>query len=141
MAEFHLRIVTPEKTLIDGDVRSVQFHGVDGSYGILPNHAPLMTATEAGVVAIEHIDGKREDLVATDGFAEMRDNILTLVCEAGEMASDIDVERAKAAEQRARVALADRGRLSPDQLVATEAALRRAMTRQLVAGSGSTRLR
>ena len=41
----HLRVVTPQEVLLDEEVRSVQFMGIDGSYGILPGHAPLMTAT------------------------------------------------------------------------------------------------
>ena len=52
MAELHLRVVTPQSTIIDRKVSSVEFMGVDGSYGILPGHAALMTATKPGIVTI-----------------------------------------------------------------------------------------
>ncbi len=126
----HLRIVTPQEVLLDEDVRSVQFMGIDGSYGILPGHAPLMTATEPGVVTIKYEDDRREELMVSDGFAEMRNNTLTLVCEAGTFAEKIDLERARAAEARAREHLAQRGSLSSEELLRAEAALRRALVRQ-----------
>ena len=84
--ELHLRMVTPERTVMDRKVKSVQFMGTDGSYGILPGHAPLMTGTKPGIVTIEHEDGSTEDMLVTDGFAEMRNNVLSLICQAGERA-------------------------------------------------------
>lgn len=127
-----LRIVSPDAVVFDGQVRSVQFMGIDGSYGILANHAPLMTATLPGVLKLELEEGKREELVVTDGFAEMRDNLLTFVCEAGERAKDIDVARAREAEKRARDLLANRAALAAEDVLKAEDALRRAMVRQLV---------
>ncbi len=141
--QMHLRIVTPQEVLLDEEVRSVQFTGVDGSYGILPGHAPLMTATEPGPVTIQYSDGREAKLVVTDGFAEMRDNVLTLVCEAGEKAEKIDPERARAAEARARERLSQRGSMSSEELLRAEVALRRAVMREKVSrrarGSGSLR--
>ena len=139
----HLRIVTPQEVLLDEEVRSVQFTGVDGSYGILPGHAPLMTATEPGAVTIQYGDGREEQLAVTDGFAEMRANVLTLVCEAGEKAEEIDLERALAAEGRARERLSQRGSMSSEELLRAELALRRAVMREKVSrrtrGFGSLR--
>ncbi len=139
----HLRIVTPQAVLLDAEVRSVQFTGVDGSYGILPGHAPLMTATEPGPVTIQYGDGREQQLAMTDGFAEMRDNVLTLVCEAGEKAEAIDLERARAAETRARERLSLRGSMSSEELLRAELALRRAVMREKVSrrSSGTSSLR
>lgn len=127
-----LRVVTPDSVVVDDEVRSVRFTGVDGSYGILPGHAPLMTATEPGPLGIRYPDDREEALVVTDGFAEVRNNVLTVVCEAGERADQIDVERARQAEQRAREALEGRKTMDAKQLMQAEAALRRAMVRQMV---------
>lgn len=127
-----LRIVSPDSIVFDGEVRAVQFMGIDGSYGILANHAPLMTATMPGALHFEHKDGKREAMVVTDGFAEMRDNVLSIVCEAGERAKDIDIARARAAEKRARDLLANRAALAAEDVLKAEDALRRALTRQVV---------
>ena len=137
MSELHLRVVTPQKTVIDRKVKSVQFMGVDGSYGILPNHAPLMTATQPGIVTIENTDGTNEDMLVTDGFAEMRNNVLSLICQAGERAGEIDVERAAEAERRARERLDAQGKAEVE-LPRAQEALQRAVLRQLLAKRGGT---
>jgi F-type H+-transporting ATPase subunit epsilon len=131
MAELHLRVVTPQSTIIDRKVSSVEFMGVDGSYGILPGHAALMTATKPGVVTINETDGSVEEMIVTDGFAEVRSNILSLICEAGELAGEIDLERAAEAEKRARAAISDRTKVDVN-LPKAEAALQRALLRQML---------
>jgi F-type H+-transporting ATPase subunit epsilon len=135
--ELHLRIVTPDRTIVDRKVASVKFQGVDGSYGILPRHAPLVTAISgAGTATITELDGRRNELFVSDGFAQMQNNVLTLVCEAGEFANEIDLERVKAAEAKARERLAGLDRLRED-IVKAEAALRRAMAREMLARRSS----
>jgi F-type H+-transporting ATPase subunit epsilon len=134
--DMQLRVVTPDRTVFDRRVRAVSFMGLDGSYGILPNHAPLLTATRPGIVTITHVDGTKEAMLVTDGFAEMRHNVLSLICEAGERAEEIDVERAKEAEERARKAIAEGATVTDESLPRAEAALRRAMLRQLVGRRG-----
>jgi len=123
---FHLRVVTPERVVLDRKVRSVVFMGLDGSYGILPGHAPLLTGTRPGIVKITGEDGSVEEMLVTEGFAEMRDNVLSLVTEAGERADEIDPERAREAERRARERLAGERGKSP----LTDPALQRALLRQ-----------
>jgi F-type H+-transporting ATPase subunit epsilon len=131
MAELHLRVVTPQSTIIDRKVSSVEFMGVDGSYGILPGHAALMTATKPGIVTIKETDGSVEEMIVTDGFAEARSNILSLICEAGELAGEIDLERAAEAEKRAREAISDQTKVDVN-LPKAEAALQRALLRQML---------
>lgn len=136
-AELHLRVVTPDRTIVDRKVAGVSFQGVDGSYGILPHHAPLMTAiATAGLATITELDGRHSELFVSDGFAQVQHNVLTLVCEAGEFAHEIDLERVKAAEARAREKLAGLDRLSAE-FVKAEAALRKALTREMLARRGS----
>ena len=132
MTQLHLRVVTPQKTIIDRKVAQVAFMGVDGSYGILPGHAALMTATKPGIVTITETDGGVEEMIVTDGFAEVRGNILALVCEAGELAGEIDLERAAEAERKAREAIAQREKVDIS-LPKAEAALQRALLRQMLA--------
>ena len=130
--ELHLRIVTPDRTLIDRKVAAVTFTGIDGKYGILPNHAPLMTAiAEAGSAEITELDGNKDTLFTSGGFAQMQHNVLTLVCEAGEFVREIDLERAKAAEAKAREKLAGLDKYSQDFLKA-EASLRKALAREML---------
>lgn len=134
MAELHLRIVTPDRTIIDRKVASVSFLGTDGRYGVLPNHAPLMTGiAKAGYLKIVESDGKQHDLFVSDGFAQMQNNVLTLVCEAGEWAHEIDLERVKKKEQEAREKLSGLDKLSTEFLEA-EMSLRKALLRSKLAG-------
>ena len=136
-SELHLRVVTPDRTIIDRKVAGVSFQGVDGGYGILPHHAPLMTAlSQAGVVEITELDGKKVDLFVADGFAQVQNNVLTLVCEAGEFAYEIDLARVKAAEAKAREKMAGLDRLSEDFLRA-EASLRKALAREMLSRRSS----
>jgi F-type H+-transporting ATPase subunit epsilon len=136
-AELHLRIVTPDRTIVDRKVAGVRFQGIDGGYGILPLHAPLMTAiAHAGSAEITELDGKKHELFVSDGFAQVQNNVLTLVCEAGEFANEIDLARVKAAEQKAREKMAGLDRLSADYVKA-EASLRKAMLREMLARRGS----
>ena len=139
--DLHLRVVTPDRTVMDRKVKSVAFVGVDGSYGILPNHAPLMTATKPGIVTIHHTDGQAEEMLVTDGFAEMRDNVLSLICQAGELASEIDLSRAAEAEERARKKIAETT-TQGGELPKAQDALQRAVLRQMLAkrsGTGNIR--
>lgn len=141
MAELHLRIVTPDRTIVDRKVAKVSFVGTDGSYGVLPRHAPLMTGiAKSGTAEVIETDGKQNDIFISDGFAQVQHNVLTLVCEAGEMAGEIDVERAKKAEARAREKMAGLDKLSTEFLKA-EASLRRALARERLvrrhSGTGS----
>ena len=139
MSELQIRVVTPQSTVVERKVQGVSFHGVDGSYGILPGHAALMTATKPGVVSITELDGSTEDMIVTDGFAEMRNNVLSLICEAGELAGEIDLERAAEAEARAREQIAQSSNVDVN-LPKAEAALQRALLRQMLgrkrSGSG-----
>lgn len=137
MAELHLRVVTPDRTIIDRKVAGVKFQGIDGSYGVLPHHAPLMTAiAHAGTAEITELDGKKGDLFISDGFAQVQRNVLTMVCEAGEFAHEIDLARVKAAEAKARAKMAGLDRLSADYVLA-EASLRKALVREMLARRGS----
>ena len=124
--------MTPARTVIDKDVRSVTFESSEGRYTVLPRHAPAMLATEPGIAKILGTDGKPEEIMISDGFAEIRENVLSLICEAGELAEEIDEERAKAAEERARKRVDERSQVDVD-LPRAKAALRRAMVRQVLA--------
>lgn len=137
MADIHLRIVTPDRTIVDRKVASVSFVGTDGCYGVLPRHAPLMTGiAQSGTATIVETDGSSAELFISDGFAQVQQNVLTLVCEAGELASEIDLERARQKEQEAREKMAGLDKLSAEFLKA-EASLRKALARERLAGKRS----
>jgi F-type H+-transporting ATPase subunit epsilon len=127
--ELTLRVITPDRITLDTTADSVVFPGVDGLIGVLPRHAAMVAALDAGPLTYT-TGGETHTLFISGGFAEVRNNTVRFVTQAGELAKDIDLERAREAERRARERLeqARAGREDVD-LVRAEAALRRALLR------------
>jgi F-type H+-transporting ATPase subunit epsilon len=97
---FQLQIVTPEKKVVDTAAEEVQIPGKNGYLGILPGHAPLIT--ELAVGEIKYRTGvKEEHLAVAWGFAEVLPDKVTVLAESAERPSEIDVERARQAKERA----------------------------------------
>ena len=130
--EFQVRVITPEKIAYEHAAVSARFPGVDGLIGVLANHAPMIEAMAPGILRVCEPEGRTVEMFVSEGFVEVRDNVMKLVCEAGELPEEVDLERAKEAEARARALLADRLRVDVD-LPRAEAALQRALFRQRLA--------
>jgi len=126
MATFLLELVTPEKTLLSAQVRSVRAPGVEGSFGVLPNHAPLMSALSIGVIKVEHENGDIEYIATSGGFMEVNANRAIILAHTAERAADIDVPRAEAALARAREHLRSGSAIDYEEVTH---ALNRAMNR------------
>ena len=77
-----LRVYTPEHELVDRQVREVTAQGAFGEIGILPDHAALVTVLEPGVLAYRADDGVAT-LQLGGGFAEVRDNVVTVLADSG----------------------------------------------------------
>lgn len=135
-----LRVITPTRIVLDEPVDSVRIPVLDGSLGVLPRHAPMVAALGAGLLHY-NVNGVEKVLFVSEGFADVRDNVMRVVTEACEPAADIDEKRARAAEARARERLAQRGKgMTGEQAVdalRAEAALRRALMRLKVFEYGS----
>jgi F-type H+-transporting ATPase subunit epsilon len=83
---FRLRVYTPERELVDTDVREVTAEGAWGQIGVLPDHAALVTALEPGELAYRQ-NGTVVRLSLGGGFAEVRDNVMTVLADTGEVVS------------------------------------------------------
>src|SRR6202163_2891670 len=81
MADLHLEFVAPESVLFSGDVDQVDLPGAEGDMGILPGHAPLVTALRPGIVTV-FSGGKREPVVVIGGFAEVSPAGLTVLADS-----------------------------------------------------------
>lgn len=129
-----LRVITPERVVLDTSATSVKFPGLDGSMGVLKGHAHMVSALDAGLLEWT-VDGRvAGDMFVAGGFAEVRDNTVRIVTEAGEMADVIDVVRAEQAALRAKERLKARKIEGADfDSRRAEAALRRAWLRRSVA--------
>jgi F-type H+-transporting ATPase subunit epsilon len=127
---FQLEIVTPEKKVVETRAEEVQIPGKNGYLGIMPGHAPLITELSVGeIIYREHTTEER--LAVAWGFAEVLPDKVTILAETAERPSDIDVERARKAKERAEQRLAS-GDASVDVERALDA-LKRAETRMDVA--------
>jgi len=132
MATIRLQIVTPAGVVLDEEVRSVRLPGVLGSFGVLPDHAALISELEVGPIYVVHTNGDTEYIAASGGFAKVADNRVVVTAPAAERAADIDVRRVEEAIARARARLAEAGAEGYEE---AREALRRAMLRLKVAAT------
>jgi F-type H+-transporting ATPase subunit epsilon len=121
-----LEIVTAERQVYAGDVDVLVAPGIDGELGILPHHAPLMTALQPGELLIRR-NGQEEFLMVSGGFLEVMGNKVTILADACEHSDEIDEQRAQEAMRSAQERLASR--TSDLDLEQATAAVRRAETR------------
>ena len=133
MPTFHLDIVTPEKTVYSGEIVHFQAPGVDGSFGVLARHQPMLSALGIGRVGFREADGTERVLALGGGFANVSTDGATILAEAAEFGDEIDIERARAARDRAQDRLNNR---TPDvDANRAQAALTRALWRLRVSGA------
>jgi F-type H+-transporting ATPase subunit epsilon len=76
-----LRVYTPEREVVDREVREVTAPGALGEIGVLPDHAALVTALEPGQLTYRE-DGGITRLTIGAGFAEVRDNVMTVLADS-----------------------------------------------------------
>ena len=128
---FTLRVVCPQEILLEAEVVSVRFPGEDGALGVLAHHTTMVALTESGLLRARTPQGENLELVVHSGFAEMRDNVLTVLTKAAENVESIDLDRAREAAERAQERL--RSSEASLDLVRARAALRRALMREMLA--------
>ncbi len=123
-----LDIVTVEHLLYSDDVDMVVAPGSEGMLGILPRHAPLLTALKPGELLARKHGEEDMSFAIGGGFMEVQPDKITVLADAAERADEIDLKRAKAARDRAENLLKSGG-LTLDELDRAEAAIRRAVVR------------
>ena len=77
MKELHLSIVSPEKSIFDGNVKIVTLPGMIGSFSILPGHAPIVSSLKAGTLSYTTMDGEEHTMDIQGGFVEMSDGTVS----------------------------------------------------------------
>ena len=122
-----LTIITPDAIVYDDKADFFVGHAIDGQFGVLPNHAPMIIALDLAPLRIDQPDGTSRELAVFGGFCEIEHNKVSIVTPDCQDPSSIDVDRARRAKERAE------GRLSnptPDiDVERAEAALQRALLR------------
>lgn len=125
--QIQLRIVTPDRELVEGEVSEVSIPGKEGYLGVLPGHAPLLTELQSG--ELTYRQGEMVYHVAIHwGFAEVLPDRVIILADIAERAEEIDVQRAERARKRAEELL--KRPSEPDkEIEEAREALRRAMCR------------
>jgi len=137
VSTFLLEIVTPERLVFSEQVDRLKATGIDGELGILAGHIPMVTPLKVAPLAFQA--GKQRTTYAIQGgFLEVRADKVVVLADSAEKASDIDVDRARAAKERAERRLNNRSQDHTDFRRA-ELALQRAMNRIKVSSSGENR--
>ena len=103
--ELLLEVVTPDRLVLSTEADVVVCPGVEGQFGVLPGHIPFLSALEIGEMYYRK-GGQTEYLAVSGGFAEVTGEKVTIVAESAEKGREIDVERAKRAQERAEKRLA-----------------------------------
>lgn len=127
MAKLEVDIVTGERVILhETDVDMVIAPGADGTLGILPKHAPLISTLAAGELRVKK-GGREESIVVFGGFIEVTPEKVTILADSAERIDEIDISRADEARKRAEDAIKSRG--DTVEIEEALAALRRANLR------------
>jgi F-type H+-transporting ATPase subunit epsilon len=124
-----LEVVTPEKYVVDEEVQIAVAPGSLGEFGVLIGHTPFLTTLKTGVMHYTDADGAQRYVFVSGGFAEALPDKVTVLAESAERRKDIDVNRAKAAMERAEERLAQQGKAEDIDFNRAKAALERALQR------------
>lgn len=76
-----IEIITPEKSLYKGDIISAIFPGTDGSFGILNQHAPIISTLKKGEISIVDNENKSNTFAVNGGVVEMNNNKIIVLAE------------------------------------------------------------
>ncbi|MDR3162331.1 MAG: F0F1 ATP synthase subunit epsilon [Helicobacteraceae bacterium] len=97
MNVLHLEVITPLGRVFAGDVKGATLPGADGEFGVLPNHASLVSLLIAGVIDIVKLDGTVESIAVDSGYVEIAANkMIVLVDSAVDITGENEGEIAKA---------------------------------------------
>jgi F-type H+-transporting ATPase subunit epsilon len=98
---FHLEIITPSKVVFKDEATSLTAPGVLGSFQVLCDHAPFLSALEVGEMKVKDKNAKDTRYAVSGGFVEVKQNYVIVLADSAESVSEIDVDRAKASQARA----------------------------------------
>jgi len=127
VSELNVSVVAVDRSIWVGQAKSIVAKTPEGEIGILPGHEPVLSLLVNGVVRIESTEGAKVAVAVHGGFVAMDSDNVRILAEVAELSSDIDIDRAQKALDKARAA----GEDSPEAL----AAVHRAETRLKAAAS------
>ena len=113
----NVRVITPDKVVWDASVEEIILPSSTGQLGILTDHAPLLTALDIGVMRLK-TEGDWTSIVLMEGFAEVEDNKVTILCNGAEEGNSIDLKTAQAELERVTL-LVDEAETKKEKIEAT----------------------
>lgn len=126
---FQLEIVTPDRKFFEGEAEMVIVKTVEGDLGIMKNHMALVSPLAIGSVKIKN-EGKYKEAACAGGFIQVRGEKAIIITDSAEWPEEIDIERAKAAAERAEDRLRKTG--SDIDVARAKVALKRALNRMKI---------
>ena len=135
--KIRLRVVTPTRLVLDEEVDEVTAPGELGEFGVLPDHIAFLSTLVPGVLSYKQ-GSKIQVLAVSGGYAEVLDNVMTVLATAAEYPNDIDVARAQRTKEQSEKILAGLN-YEDQEFKMAEAALQRALVRLQVASKEARR--
>ena len=128
---FDLEIITPDRVFWSGKASMLEMNTTEGQVGIYKKHIPMTMILQPGIVKI-HLENEIKDAAIHAGFVEILPDKISMMAEVAEWPDEIDLNRAKEAELRAKRRLQAH---DPNiNMSRAELALKRALVRQELAG-------
>lgn len=121
-------IVSQDRMVWEGDADIVIVPGISGEMGILPNHAPLLSTLQYGILRVRYKD-QEEIFTVAGGVVEIQPDVITVLADSAENVEEIDIARAEDARKRAEKILEEGPPPDSDAYLKMEAALRRSNLR------------
>lgn len=100
-----LHVLTPQREICDEPVEQVTAEGTLGQFGVLPQHIALLTSLEPGVLSFRRAGGGEGKLAVKGGYAEVRDDVMTVLADDAMPIERIDAGEARRDLERATAAL------------------------------------
>ena len=113
----NVRVITPDKVVWDAMAEELILPSSTGQIGVLTDHAPLLTALDIGVMRLKS-DAGWTSIVLMEGFAEVEDNKVTILCNGAEEASSIDLTTAQSELEKVTL-LVDEAATKKEKIEAT----------------------
>jgi len=86
---FHFDLVSPEKIAFSGEVEQVDVPGVEGDFGVMAGHSPLVASVRPGILTVT-VGGKHEKIIVLGGLAEISDKGLTVLADTATSLAELD---------------------------------------------------
>jgi len=104
---FELKLLTPQREVFDEPVAQVTAQGALGQFGVLPDHVAFLTSLDPGPLTIRTAGGSEQTLAVKSGYAEVRDNVMTVLADDALPIDRIDAAAARADLERCEAARAE----------------------------------